>query len=288
VKFNTALRLGRVSNLPTIATNAMAGMALTGLALNSPALAVSVAAAGLAYTAGMFLNDAFDAPIDAKAQPYRPIPSGLVTRRQVFAWGFGLLAASVILFGATGLWFAGTFWAALAALGLALAIVGYNANHKENPLGPVLMGMCRVVVYCAAALVISHTLPLALALGAGMLLAHVMGLTYIARKEASGSIKNILPYACLLAPLCYGLVLSAQAPHALPFVIMLALADAKAISWCRTGQPANLGRAIPLLIAAICLLDAMLLAAAGQTVLAWIAALGFPLTLRLQKWVRGT
>lgn len=288
MKLNTALRLGRVSNLPTIATNAMAGMALTGLALSFPALAVSVAAAGLAYTAGMFLNDAFDAPIDAKAQPYRPIPSGLVTRRQVFAWGFSLLAASVILFGAAGLWVAGTFWAALAALGLALAIVGYNANHKENPLGPVLMGLCRVVVYCAAALVISHTLPAELALGAGMLLAHVMGLTYIAKKEASGSIKSILPYACLLAPLGYGLVLSAQAPHALPFVIMLALADAKAISWCRSGQPAHVGRAIPLLIAAICLLDAMLLAAAGQPILAWIAALGFPLTLRLQKWVRGT
>ena len=42
------------------------------------------------------------------------------------------------------------------------------------------------------------------------------------------------------------------------------------------------------LIAAISLLDAMLIAGQGMTILAFIAALGFPATLALQRFVRGT
>ena len=39
----------------------------------------------------------------------------------------------------------------LIIAGTAAAIVAYNAWHKNNPLSPVLMGLCRVLVYISAA-----------------------------------------------------------------------------------------------------------------------------------------
>ena len=56
----TALRLGRVSNLPTVWTNVIAGAALATLEIPWKAVVPVALAASLLYVAGMFLNDAFD------------------------------------------------------------------------------------------------------------------------------------------------------------------------------------------------------------------------------------
>jgi hypothetical protein len=288
VKFNTALRLGRVSNLPTVLTNAVAGVALAGGALAAGPLGLLVLAVGLAYTAGMFLNDAFDAEIDAQNQRYRPIPAGDVTRQAVFAWGFAMLGASVILLAVAGLWSGHGWWSGLVGLALALVITGYNWRHKENPFGPALMGMCRVLVYIAAAVAVSGALPQPLWIGAALLMAHVMGLTYVAKREGAGAVGQVWPFICLALPLAYGLYAGIANPLVLPFVAALAIADAIAVRFCLRKGPGDIGRAIPLLIAAISILDAMFIAMQGQTLLACIVALGFPLTLQLQRWVRGT
>ncbi|HEX5009879.1 MAG TPA: UbiA family prenyltransferase, partial [Planctomycetota bacterium] len=128
----TALRLGRVSNLPTVWTNTLAGALLAGAAGFGGEIALLLAAFTLFYTGGMFLNDAFDAAIDARERPERPIPSGVVTRGEVFGWGFGQMAAGLLL-----LALAGTA-PALAGLALAASITYYNWNHKANPLSPVV------------------------------------------------------------------------------------------------------------------------------------------------------
>lgn len=284
----TALRLGRVSNLPTVCTNALAGMALAGGQLAAGPLALVVLAAALAYTAGMFLNDAFDADIDAQSQRFRPIPAGLVTRATVFAWGYGMLGVSVVLLTITGLWSGTGWWSAAVGLALAATIVSYNANHKENPFGPVLMGLCRVLVYFAAALAVSTTLPAQLWIGAALLLAHVMGLTYVAKREGLGAVGRVWPFICLALPLLFGVVVSVTGPETIPFVVILMVADAIAIRWCLRKNPGDIGRAIPMLIAAISILDAVLIASQGQTLLAVLALIAFPLTLLLQRWVRGT
>jgi 4-hydroxybenzoate polyprenyltransferase len=88
----TALRLGRVSNLPTVWTNALAGVVLSGGALGLGGWGLLLIGLSLLYVAGMYLNDAFDAGIDAVERPSRPIPSGEASRIAVFANGFGLLA----------------------------------------------------------------------------------------------------------------------------------------------------------------------------------------------------
>ena len=116
-----ALELGRVSNLPTVWTNVLAGIVLSGGG-GSPGLIASVILAlTLFYVGGMFLNDAFDRKIDARERPGRPIPSGRVSASAVFFWGFGMLGGGLLLLLAAGYVIAG--WAEWrpAAAGLALA-----------------------------------------------------------------------------------------------------------------------------------------------------------------------
>src|SRR6201999_2007542 len=93
----TLLRLGRVSNLPTVWTNVIASAAIT----NAVATVADVAVIGLAMTAfyvgGMYLNDFFDREIAARERPGRPIHVGEIGSNLVSAIGFALLATGVAL-----------------------------------------------------------------------------------------------------------------------------------------------------------------------------------------------
>jgi 4-hydroxybenzoate polyprenyltransferase len=235
----TLLDLGRVSNLPTVWTNILAGAVLSGARLEPLALSLLVLAGSLFYVGGMFLNDAFDREFDARVRSDRPIPSGRATSSQVFTLGFVLLAAALALVGLTsGLLAPHPIpWMPLAAGGaLAGLVVFYDAFHKGNPLSAVIMGLCRATLYVMAAVTLG-TLPRGVVFGAALLLLYVVALTAVARREARD-------------PRLRGLV----------------------------------GR----LIAGISLLDALLIALTGAPALAVVAALGFPLTLAGQRYVKGT
>ena len=81
-----ALLLGRVSNLPTVWANLLAGTALAGVAFGSLGAGLALIllpAYTLFYVGGMYLNDAFDANIDAEERPERPIPSGHASSGEV-------------------------------------------------------------------------------------------------------------------------------------------------------------------------------------------------------------
>jgi 4-hydroxybenzoate polyprenyltransferase len=172
------LRLGRVSNLPTVWTNVLAGAVLAGAPLQPRTIAVLLVALSLVYTAGMFLNDAFDRRFDAQHRADRPIPQGLVTPLEVFAVGYGLLGAGSLLLVAYG----AAFWAGLA---LAATVVLYDAWHKTNPLSPALMALCRALVYVTAALAVSGTVRPAVLIGAGVMFAYLIALTWWAKRGGS-------------------------------------------------------------------------------------------------------
>ena len=105
----------------------------------------------------MYLNDAFDAEIDARQRPERPIPSGAACRgRRCSCAGFADAGGKRCSGSArVGMLERHRPLAGAAALALAAAIVLYNWHHKENPLGPLVMGLCRVLVYVAAALCVT-------------------------------------------------------------------------------------------------------------------------------------
>ena len=280
MKLQTALRLGRVSNLPTVWTNALAGAELAGGAGAGTVLAAAVALS-LFYVGGMWLNDAFDAEIDARERAGRPIPQGDVDRGTVFAGGFAFLGAGVVAGFALGL------RAGAVALALAAAIVAYDWLHKRGASGPAIMGAVRLLAYAFGG-VAAGGFTAALVLGAVGLFAHVVGLTYAARQEAYDRIDRAWPLAVLAVPLIYALFRAADTPPALVFWLALAVATAVALGFLFRRARGDVPRAVVTLIAAISLYDATLIAAAGHFGLGLLAALGFALTLALQRLVSGT
>ena len=95
MKLSVALRLGRVSNLPTIWSNTLAGTVMAGGEPWRFSTLLAAVGISLLYVAGMYLNDAFDRDVDARERPDRPIPAGLVAADTVFAIGFGLMLAGL-------------------------------------------------------------------------------------------------------------------------------------------------------------------------------------------------
>ncbi len=217
----TALRLGRISNLPTVWTNVLAAAVLAGVTARSLALLGIAVACSCFYVGGMFLNDAFDREIDARMRPDRPIPAGMVEAREVFLAGFALLGLGIVLAaaiamvtgdGAVG----GTL---VSAVALAGAILLYDSWHKGNPLAPLVMGLCRVLVYTTTAAILTGTVPAAVLAGALVLLAYLIGLTSVARHAVFGA------RGWLVAGLIAGIALLDGA--------LIALAGAPALGvWC--------------------------------------------------------
>lgn len=185
--------LGRVSNLPTVWSNCLAGWLLGGGGAWGPWWALALGATSV-YLGGMFLNDAFDAEFDRRHRPTRPIPSGAVPETRVWQWGFGLLA-----FGTTVLALPGWTQARFSLL-LAATVLAYNAIHKRTPLAVGLMAACRLLLYLIAASVAGGRVG-GLALWAGLALAlYVAGLSLIARREALPEPRPWWPAMLLAAP----------------------------------------------------------------------------------------
>lgn len=288
IRPRAALVLGRVSNLPTVLSNALAGMTLAGAGWSSGvwssgALAEAAGALALFYVGGMYLNDAVDAAVDARERPGRPIPRGDAARGAVFAVGFALILLGVALAARSGL------VALLCGTLLAGAILLYDAVHKRTATAPAIMGLCRLLAYATAAAVAGGgVLEPWLLLGGSGLFCHVVGLTFAARQEAYDRLDNAWPLAVLAAPLAGALWASLGSPFALGLWAALAAATAWAVHRLFRRAPGDVPRAVAALIAAIALYDAVLIAAAGYGTPALVAALCFPLTLALQKIVPGT
>lgn len=276
-----ALRLGRVSNLPTVWSNVAAGLVLAGGAASPRVLALLVLAASSFYVGGMFLNDAFDAEIDARERPERPIPSGEISRAAVMRWGLGWLGLGLLL-----VMFVRPR-AVLAAVATCALIVAYDRWHKGNPIGPLVMGLCRVGLYAIAALSVAPSLSRPLVVGAILLLGYVLGLTYVAKHEGSGRLGRLWPLVGLFAPVVVlGPRLWAD-PRALVLLVGFALWAWRAVRLVRQGGP-SIRRAVVALIAGISILDALLIVSAGRPAVALFALVAFGATLASQRVISGT
>jgi len=319
------LELMRIANLPTVASNAVAGAAIGGAIgevcptgacwTHAPATALAaLAVPPLAYTAGMVLNDAFDASIDARERPMRPIPSGRIARGTAFLVGFALLGGSVAAALATG---SATVLALTAAL--AAGVLLYDAVHARSAATVVLLALCRAL----AALIplVALALPaesdaatvralaadprvwvLPAALAVWTLLLSVVARGEVARMRALPSLdaarastrERVVRALTFLAPLAVfaiaiGLFADAAA---LPLGAWVALAAAIGAGWlAQSGwrsirrNPAHTPSVIGTWIACLALLDAVVVGAAG--VGGWaIASVAFAfLTLDLQRSV---
>jgi hypothetical protein len=280
----TLLKLGRVSNLPTVWTNVIAGATIA----NAAASLSDVAVVGLAMTAfyvgGMYLNDFFDRDIDARERPGRPIHAGDISAGAVSAIGFALLAVGAVLlvrFGPlTMIW----------GLALVAAIVVYDVWHKGNVFAPVIMGLCRALVYLGTGAAVSGETRFALIAGAMALAAHVIGLTYAAKQENLNQVGRLWPLAILAVPQLFALPSLFSAWLVVITCLLLCAADIAAVGvLARRTAPDAVPRAVSMLIAAICMVDALAVALYGGGVLLALAcAIGYLLTRLFQTVIPGT
>lgn len=294
----TLLELGRVSNLPTVWSNVVAGAILSnGEPQLLPLLLVSLAGTAF-YVGGMFLNDAFDADIDARERPERPIPSGRASRGSVFRIGLGLLA-----FGLALLAFLVSLGLAASPLGLLSAgaatasfVVFYDRWHKGYAWSPVVMGLCRAGLYVMGALVVTERLGAPVVAGAAAILLYVVGLTHLARFETASRLGRAWPVAFVFGPATLAVLESLRDGSeqsllstwwAIGIWVFAVLWCAFSIRLARRGGR-DIGRAVIALIAGISLADAVLMSSVGGMTGALAATGAFLLTLLGQRVVRGT
>lgn len=284
--WRTLLILGRVSNLPTIWSNCLAGWVLAGGGPTGRGLLVCAAASCL-YTGGLYLNDAFDARFDRQRRPERPIPSGQIQPALVWQLGFLWLVLGL---------------AACAWLGRAPLLAGgliaafsllYNAIHKRTALAVIPMGLCRFLVYVLAATA-AHGPPGPAVWGGLALGAYVVGVSSVARRESLPGPVRWWPVALLGIPVVLALLANGQAPdganyreRAAYLSLLLVLWILPALRFAFGRETRQIGFTVSNLLAGLILVD--LLATVGEpAVLLPVFGALFLLALLLQRFVPAT
>ena len=286
------LLLGRVSNLPTVWSNCLAAWLLAGGALVESAdqqrFTWLIAGATLLFLAGMFLNDAFDVQFDREHRPERPIPSGAITAKTVWVLGIGQL-----LLGLGCLVWMNTL-AALCVLGLAASILLYDWLHKRTDWSPMLMGLCRLFLYLLAAATTTEPLGLTVVLCAFALWAYIVGLSNIARREATGGRVNSWPCWLLGLPLALAFALPYWDGGAdvswrgvLVAAALYALWTVRSLLFTFKSMMPQYGRTVSGLLAGIVLFDFLL--TANQNMQMGVVFFGlFGLALLFQRYIPAT
>jgi 4-hydroxybenzoate polyprenyltransferase len=281
-RLRTFLVLGRVSNLPTVWSNCLAGWWLGG-GSNFNHLPYLLFGASFLYVGGMFLNDAFDAEFDLRYRKERPVPSGMIELKSVWRWGLGWLALGILSLACAG--------RTTAELGLVLAvcILLYDAIHKVLDFAPVLMGICRFLLYVVAAStglngVTGNSVWCGLALAA-----YIVGLSYVARRESRRDVLRYWPLVLLAAPVALAMIVDTGAYRegALLLSAVLGLWSLRCLRYTLWSEERDIGLTVSGLLAGIVFVDWLAVADAPNN--AALVFLGlFLLALLLQKVVPAT
>jgi hypothetical protein len=292
----TLLVLGRVSNLPTIWSNCLAGWALAGgvpltgefsQMIDQPLrFAVLCLGASLLYVGGMYLNDAFDADFDRQHRRERPIACGAIGERAVWVLGFVWLIAGI----ACMFWLARTnVTTAILAILLVGVILLYDAIHKAFTLSPALMAACRLLLVLMAASagrlgITGLTIWSALVLGL-----YVVGLSYIARHESLPGSIRYWPCIFLAAPIALSMVVNRGEwkPQGLALSAILVVWSLQAIRFAYWTSEKNFGRTVANLLAGIVLVDLLAVGASTPQLAVLFGAL-FAITVVAQRFVPAT
>lgn len=288
-RLHILLILGRVSNLPTVWSNCLAGWWLAG-AGHAGKLPLLILGMSALYIGGMYMNDAFDAEFDRQRRVGRPIPSGRITEPEVWRFSWGWLGLGIVLlFGLGKL-------AGVLGLLLAVCILIYNQTHKLITASPWIMGLCRFWVYVIAGLAGASdaTLPeglLGWSVWGGIALAlYIVGLSYVARRESFRSPVPYWPLLLLAAPVLIAWLMNPGEFRAAALWLTLVLALWVARSVRPIFQPGaiNVGRVVSGLLAGIVFVDWLAVAPECPRGLSLIFLLLFGTTQALQRYIPAT
>lgn len=284
----TLARLGRVSNLPTCASNVLVGAAIGALAvgtIDTGYLLLAIASAFLLYIGGIALNDVIDAPIDAIERSNRPIPTNQISRRLALVFALITMSAGLAVAAAISV------SSLLIAVSIVICIVLYDFLHKRFIWAAVLMGLCRGGLYVLGASCVAWPAPQdALLILSAAITIYVSGLTVLARYEVRGP-KQWHAYAGLLLPIpCLApIYFFTERLELWTFItgILLILWILRASAYLFPPHR-RIGKAVLGWIGALSLIDAFYLSILGQPSLVLIAGACFLWTLTGHRYISGT
>jgi 4-hydroxybenzoate polyprenyltransferase len=209
------LQLVRLPNVFTAFADICLAALATSIGLDRlPSFFLLLLASGCLYCGGMVWNDFFDIEQDRRERPFRPLPSRRVKRSTAGWLGTGLLLLGWLFALAAG-YEAGGEWQwtpAIVASLLVATILLYDAWLKRTWAGPLAMGSCRflnVLLGLCVAGRLTWTWEPHLAAVVGL---YIVGVTWLARKEAGVSNPLVLmgAAATMIVSLLLGLALPAR------------------------------------------------------------------------------
>ena len=275
------LDLCRVSNLPTVISNCVAGSLVAEGILGLDLIFVLIGAS-LVYSGGMVMNDAVDFRYDKKFKKDRPIVSSKISLFS--SWQLAVLflvSGSVFL----GIGSTSYFWVAV----LIISIIFYNVFHKKFGITIYVMGFCRSLLYFIAGYTLSLSNSVILwGLALGL---YTAGITLVARGEDTDQKVKMIGIILLTAPVFLSIYCSLVSLNLIvPIIfsssalIVLILYSLRIIN---SENPGKIGKAVSLLIAGMCIVDSM----AVSSVIGYQGLLiifGVPIVLIFQRKIAGT
>jgi len=252
-----------------------------------PLLMLALATIGL-YGGGVVLNDVFDAALDKKERPERPIPSGLISKTAAALFGILLLLGGILAAAFAGYPDLLSLSTLLAVL-IALAAVAYDKWMKHHPFfGPLNMGVCRglnlllgmsLVAYAVSFYWFIALLPVI----------YIAAITMISRGEVHGGKKTTL-YGAMALYIFVVLAIAAMAalnntlPATLPFLLVFSLLIFPALQRAvKRPEGPMIGKAVKAGVVALILMDASLAASFSSLYVALVILLLFPLSYLLSR-----
>ncbi len=258
------LQLMRPANIITAWADILVGFAASGSVLSSqvnmPLICLLLATSGL-YGGGVVFNDVFDAELDARERPERPIPSGRITKQNAIALGTFLLIIGIIAAAQVSL------TSLVIAVTVAIAALVYDAFSKHHVVfGPINMGVCRggnlLLGVSAVPAVVEHLWFLAL-----IPIAYIGAITAISQGEVrGGNHQTGIAALLLIAGVISGVLTLELLPEyqtlaTLPFVALFAwrVIPAFVQAW-REATPENIRTAVKAGVLSLIVLDAAIAA----------------------------
>jgi len=170
--------LCRISNLPTVWTNVLSAVVISGVEFSWFNFFILALSMSLFYSGGMCLNDICDVDIDRSKRPFRPIPSGKLSIRIAYIFTAALFVIALSLL------FAAPYTVAIYAGFFLLAIIiAYDIFHRSHLSSIVLMAMCRLMIFAVSALAISGAVGLFVAIAGSLQFGYTLAISLVARHE---------------------------------------------------------------------------------------------------------
>ncbi len=200
------LLLIRLPNVFTTPSDIMAGyfatVEPTGIDIGN--LALLMVSSALLYIAGIIINDYFDIEIDRRERPFRPLPSGNVSKRSAITIALSALAIANAIAFAIG---SASF---IISLILSATIIAYDYWLKHSAAGPFAMGGTRflniilgaspAISAIAATQLTGAFTQLEIAMfAAASLLVYVVAITLLSKKEVQNEKPSLNSFLIVFA-----------------------------------------------------------------------------------------